>query len=50
MRALGGRAVFVRGNGERAVLEIASGERTAKTAPAASRSRVKIGAFRRFRP
>jgi putative phosphoesterase len=31
MRALGDRALFVRGNGERAVLEIAADERTAET-------------------
>jgi putative phosphoesterase len=30
MRALGQRALFVRGNGERAVLELAAGERTAE--------------------
>jgi putative phosphoesterase len=32
MRALGQRALFVRGNGERAVLEISAGERTAEGA------------------
>jgi putative phosphoesterase len=31
MRGLGGKALFVRGNGERAVLEIAAGERQAQT-------------------
>ena len=31
MRALGARALFVRGNGERAVLEIAGGRRTAES-------------------
>jgi predicted phosphodiesterase len=31
MRGLGARALFVRGNGERAVLEISGGERTAET-------------------
>jgi putative phosphoesterase len=31
MRGLGARALFVRGNGERAVLEIAGGSRTAQT-------------------